>query len=235
MPKLRNVINNLANPVCCIVSVLIAVPTLAGAASGAYVAEGPILLHANIDQQWGGHTFSYLLEGEGSLFWSATAYNPDGETWGSLIGQYPKPGSTAPQLATPIPIEGSDVRSMTQPLMLRSADGYIHVFIGSSHESGDAGYAPGRIRYFRSAAPDDISSFVDRTALLPHVPPYNEFHLRMNVGISQDGERAALVVLAISKDGRVPFNTPVIFLADKNGPEERIRAALLLYRLSEAD
>jgi len=216
MFQLRVVISHVA---FCLAAASAALPAFAEAAPETYTAGGPILLHANIDQQWGGHTFSYLLEGEGSLFWSATAYNPDGKTWGSLIGQYPKPGTMASQLSTAIPIAGSDVRSMTQPLMLRSADGYIHVFIGSSHDSGNPNYSPGRIRYFRSVAPEDVSSFVDRSELLPHVPPYNAFHLRMNVGVSQDGARAALVVLAISKDGSVPFNTPVIFLAEKRGPD----------------
>ena len=122
-------------------------------------------------------------------------------------------------LTTHIPIEGANVNSMAQPLMLRSKDGYIHVFIGSSRHYDDPSYAAGKIRYFRSAAPEDVSSFVERTELIPDVAPYNEFHLRMNAGISQDGMRAAIVILAISKDGSVPFNTPVIFHGDKAGAD----------------
>ena len=30
---------------------------------GVEVVEGPIVLHANITGQWGGHTFCYLLQG----------------------------------------------------------------------------------------------------------------------------------------------------------------------------
>ena len=183
------------------------------------IVEGPILLHANLDQQWGGHTFAYLLEGESGLFWSATMYNPDGNTWGSLIGKFPKRSAGERLAVTPIPISGPDVKSMTQPLMLRSDDGYIHVFIGSSRHGNDPNYTPGEIRYFRSVAPEDITQFVDRTELIPRVAPYNEFHLRMNVGVSKDGKRAALVILAISKDGGIPFNTPVIFFGDKRGPD----------------
>jgi hypothetical protein len=183
------------------------------------IAEGPIVLHANMDQQWGGHTFSYLLEGEHAIFWSATAYNADGKTWGSLIGQYPKPGSNAEPATTSLPMPGIDVKSMTQPLMLRSPDGYIHIIIGFSRDTGDPTYAPGGLRYFRSAEPEDISQLVDRSELIPRMAPFNEFHLRMNAGISRDGRRAAIVILAISKDGSVPFNTPVIFLADKQGSD----------------
>ena len=40
---------------------------------GVEVVEGPIVLHANIAGQWGGHTFCYLLQGK-AVFWSATAY-----------------------------------------------------------------------------------------------------------------------------------------------------------------
>jgi len=146
-------------------------------------------------------------------------YNPDGQTWGSLIGQYPKPGSVAQQSVTSIIFNEPGVKSMTQPLMLRSNDGYIHIFIGMSHATDDPNYSPGTIRYFRSAEPEAISQLVDRTELIPRVAPYNEFHLRMNASISRDGERAAIVILAISKDGSVPFNTPVIFQADKQGPD----------------
>lgn len=183
------------------------------------VAEGPILLHASVDQQWGGHTFSYLLEGKQALFWSATVYNPDGKTWGSLIGQYSKPGSEAPPVTTTLSFTEPNIISMTQPLMLRSDDGYIHVFIGMSHNFGEPGFNPGEVHYFRSAAPEDVSTLVDRSELIPRDTPYNQFHLRMNAGVSQDGRRAALTILAISKDGSVPFNTPVIFLAEKEGPD----------------
>jgi hypothetical protein len=187
--------------------------------SSLHLDAGPILLHANMDQQWGGHTFAYLLEGERAIFWSATMYNPDGKTWGSLIGQFPKPGIDAPPATTEIPVSDPDVKSMTQPLLLRSPDGYIHVILGVSHDTGDPGYAPGEVRYYRSAAPDDISQLVDRTECIPRIAPYNQFHLRMNAGISREGARAAIVVLAISSDGSVPFNTPVIFQGERQGAD----------------
>ncbi len=73
-------------------------------------------------------------------------------------------------------------------------------------------------RYFRSEKPEDVLSLVDRTELIPN-KPFDSFHLRMNVGISQDGRRIALVILAISDDGRVRFNTPVMFLGTREGPD----------------
>jgi hypothetical protein len=75
---------------------------------------------------------------------------------------------------------------------------------------------PGRLRYYRSERPEDITSLVDRTSLIP-TKPYRDFHLRMNVGLAPDGERMALVILAVSADNSVPFNTPVIFLGKRSG------------------
>ncbi|MCC6795364.1 MAG: hypothetical protein IT366_09620 [Candidatus Hydrogenedentes bacterium] len=198
----------------------VALPVHISSAEPAIIVDaGPIVLNANIDQQWGGHTFAYLLEGEKCVFWSATMYNQDGKTWGSLIGQYPKPGSGAQLAVTSLPFSEPGVKSLNQPLLLRSPDGYIHVIIGMSHATDDPNYSAGTLRYFRSAAPDDISQLVDLSELIPRTPPYNEFHLRMNAGISRDGSRAAIVILAISKDGSVPFNTPVIFLGDRKGAD----------------
>src|SRR5207237_6202086 len=64
----------------------------------------------------------------------------------------------------------------------------------------------------------DITTLVDRTELIP-TNGYNEFHLRMNVGLSADGKRLVWVVLAVSSDGKVPFNTPVVFFAERKGAD----------------
>lgn len=199
--------------------ILVATAPAISLADPVHIAEGPILLHANIDQQWGGHTFSYLLEGPRCLFWSAKLFNADGKTWCGLVGQYPKPGSDTVPTTTSIPMSDPNIKSMNQPLMLRSDDGYIHMIIGVSHDIGVPNYNPGELRYFRSAKPDDISQLVDRTELIPHDPVCKDFHLRMNAGISRDGRRAAIVILAISKDGSVAWNTPVIFWGEKQGPD----------------
>jgi len=83
-----------------------------------------------------------------------------------------------------------------------------------THDTGNPNLKPGVLRYFRSASPQDITSVVERTELIP-TEPYHEFHLRMNVGLSGDGKRLVCVVLAVSGDGKVPFNTPVVFFGER--------------------
>ncbi|MGH7151514.1 MAG: hypothetical protein ACREIU_12490, partial [Planctomycetota bacterium] len=53
------------------------------------VVEGPVLLSAAIAGQWGGHTFSYVVEGESAVFWTARR----SEAGPALVGQHPEPGS----------------------------------------------------------------------------------------------------------------------------------------------
>jgi len=43
--------------------------------------------------------------------------------------------------------------------------------------------------------------------------------LRTNVGLSADGKKLVWVVLAVSSDGKVPFNTPVAFFAEHKGAD----------------
>ena len=180
------------------------------------VTEGPTVLHANIAGQWGGHTFCYLLSGERDVFWSATAYSADKQSPTALIGQHPKPGSSLAPVVSRIQFDEPNVKGNNQPQMIRSPDGYIHAFIGVTYTTDNPAYNTGKLRYFRSENPGDVSNLVDRTELIPTLP-YDSFHLRMNVGISPDGQRIALVILAISEDGSVPFNTPVIFIGERRG------------------
>lgn len=180
------------------------------------VTEGPTVLHANITGQWGGHTFCYLLSGEEGIFWSATAYSADDQPPTALIGQRPKSGSSLVPAVSSIKFSEPNVKGSNQPQMIRSPDGYIHAFIGVTYTTDNPAYNTGELRYFRSEKPEDVSNLVDRTELIP-TTPYNSFHLRMNVGISPDGQRMALVILAISEDGSVPFNTPVIFIGERQG------------------
>ncbi len=180
------------------------------------VVEGPTILHAGIADQWGGHTFCYLLLGEHGLFWSATAFRTDDKPPTALIGQHPKPGSTLTPSISTIQFNEPNVKGNNQPQMIRSPDGYLHIFIGVTYTTDNPNYNTGKLQYFRSKNPEDISDLVDRTELIP-TEPYSDFHLRMNVGISPDGQRMALVILAISEDGSVPFNTPVIFIGERRG------------------
>ena len=41
----------------------------------------------------------------------------------------------------------------------------------------------------------------------------------MNVGLSVDGKKLVWVVLAVSSDGKVRFNTPVVFFAERHGAD----------------
>jgi len=49
----------------------------------------PMVLHKNIRDQWGMHTFAYILKGEKSLYWSASAYDKTDKTHELLVGKYP--------------------------------------------------------------------------------------------------------------------------------------------------
>jgi len=180
------------------------------------VKDDPNVLNDSIVIQWGGHTFSYLLTGENGIFWSATAYDPDDTTPTALIGQEPKEGSPIKPAVSKIRFEGANVKGNNQPQMVRTKDGYIHAFIGVTYSTDNPNYNYGRIHYYRSDKPEDITNLVDRTELIP-TQPYEDYHLRMNVGVSQDGQHVVLVILAISEDGKVPFNTPVMFVGEKQG------------------
>jgi len=187
-------------------------------ASPIRIVEGPILLHANAAGEWGGHTFSYVLLGEKYVFWAAMLYEPGRTSRTMLLGQYPREGIDKPPVVTSISLDAPDFYNSSLPLLVRTPDGFIHVFVGVTHDTGKPNLKPGVLRYFRSGAPEDISTMVDRTELIPK-DPYNEFHLRMNVGVSLDGEKLVWVVLAVSSDGKVPFNTPVVFFGQRKGAD----------------
>lgn len=184
------------------------------------VIEGPILLHAGIDLQWGGHTFSYLVEGARGLFWSAKRVGAAGAP---LVGQHPKPGSTlAPavhEFALP-----ADVTRSNQPLVMRTPDGHLHVFIGYEERSGER--EPGRIRYFRSERPEDVTTLVDRTECLP-LERYSDFHLRMNAGVSRDGTRLVLAILTTFVPGKHSNNVPLVFFGRRDGLDFRFEQPIV--------
>ena len=181
---------------------------------GVEVVEGPIVLHANIVGQWGGHTFCYLLQGERAVYWSASYHEQQPPT--ALVGQYPTLDSRLESTVSSLQFTATDVKGNKQPQMLRTLDGHLHVFIGVTHTTDNPNFSPGRLHYFRSKLPEDVSILMDRTELLP-TETYDSFHLRMNVGLSPDGHWMALVILAISEDGSVPFNTPVVFVGERQG------------------
>ena len=182
------------------------------------IVEGPTLLHANVAGEWGGHTFSYILIGDKNVFWAGMLYEPGRTSRTMLIGQYPRKGINQLPVVSSVSLDTPDFYNSSLPLLVRTPDGFIHILVGVTHDTGKPNLKPGTLRYFRSAAPDDITSVVDRTEMIPKVP-YGEFHLRMNVGLSVDGKKLVWVVLAVSSDGKVPFNTPVVFFAEHKGTD----------------
>ena len=180
------------------------------------VAEGPTVLHASLRQQWGGHTFGYLVEGKRALFWSGILHDATDTGLTAIVGQYPKKGRREPPATKLLTFSEPDVIRCNQPQMVRTPDGYIHIFIGLTYKTNNPNFNSGRLRYLRSRRPEDITELEDRTSLLP-TKPFADFHLRMNVGISRDGTRMALVILAISEDDSIPFNTPVVFFGKRKG------------------
>ena len=92
--------------------------------------DGPTVLHANISDQWGGQTYGYLLQGKRGLFWSARPHDKGKGSPTFLIGQHPTPGYTLPSAVTRIRLEDDKLKACNQPQMIRTPDGYLHVFVG---------------------------------------------------------------------------------------------------------
>ncbi|MBT3266340.1 hypothetical protein HN371_04255 [Candidatus Poribacteria bacterium] len=181
------------------------------------VVEGPVVLHGSISDQWGGHTFGYLVQGETGVFWSARLHDSDGATPTPIVGQHPASGSSLRRHVTTISRDEPRLKGWNPPQMVRSPDGHLHVFVGVDRRTDNPNVGSGRVRYFRSERPEDISSLVDRSDLLPPTPPFEDYHLRMNAGISRDGSRVALVILAVSPTGAFSFNTPVLLVGEREG------------------
>jgi hypothetical protein len=186
------------------------------------VLGDPMVLHANIREQWAIHPYAYILQGEKHLYWSAEAYSDENKPHELLVGQYPlRPetpgaGSKVWRLRLDDPTEDT----ITVPQMIRTPDGHIHVFLCVNYKLPGRSMHLSTIRYYRTSTPGDITTLVDRSERIPITKPYDNFHTRMNVGVTQDGKRLALVILAISEDGTVPFNTPVIFFGSRETDEE---------------
>jgi len=201
---------------------------LASPACSLKVVDGPVVLHSNLCGHWGGHTFSYVVEGKRYIFWTGTLYKWEKRQDGKkkfpvqVVGQYPRAGTGAAPAIYTFDEDAADLFYAIEPLLFRTPDGYLHMIVGTYHATDDPLYTPGRLKYYRSARPEDVSEWVDRTELLPTSKLYNAFHLRMNVGVTLDGKRAVIAVLCISRGGvPVPWNTPVIFYGQREGPDFR--------------
>ncbi len=114
---------------------------LAAASAQVRVVGGPVVLHSNVIFQWGGHTFSYVLQGQRYIFWTATANKwetgDDGEKkyLTQLVGQFPLPGTDGQPAVHAFSIEEPGAYACREPLLLRTPDGYLHVFLGIDHHA----------------------------------------------------------------------------------------------------
>lgn len=203
------------------------------------ITAGPLLLRAGLHFQWGGHTFSYAVCDEQSLYWAAkgnaVSEGAADERLPELIRQPRRtlficrtplePGAPPAQVqAFELPermIPGS------QPVLLRTPDGYLHLILGGYRFDPAATEfrADGLLRYYRSAAPGDVSRWLDRTERLPDADT-RRYHLRLNAAVSRDGGRAALVVLSAGGEPQPPFNTPQVLLARRDGLDFRFAPPL---------
>lgn len=168
------------------------------------LATGPLLLHARIRPQWGGHTFSYLLEGPDAAYWSALA----GPTGPALVGRHPAPGSLRPAHVTEIDLSTLAPSRVDQPQLLRTPDGRLHAFV--SVFSGED--ERGEVRYFAGRDPDGIEAFDDRSTEIPHTRFPSLHANRKNVGLDREGRRAVLFALSDYLPGVSLMNTPLLFL-----------------------
>lgn len=180
------------------------------------VAPGPRVLSAGIELQWGGHAFSYLLEGKDALFWSGLAYRSEDEVSAAVVGQAPKEGTLADPVVTVLSIAAEDLQRVFQPQMVRTPDGFLHVFVGYVAGLG----AHGRVAYFRSERAEDASSFVDRSELVP-MGAYAGFHNRQNVALGPRGDRMVLAVLSSFAPGVHPINIPLLLVGHREGLDFR--------------
>ncbi|MBI2843447.1 MAG: carboxypeptidase regulatory-like domain-containing protein, partial [Armatimonadetes bacterium] len=181
--------------------------------------SGPEVMYDSIRYLWGGHTFGYTIESPDAIFWSANHYDP-GTTYSKrvIVGQHPKPGSSVVSAQTIISFDSPEWYYTNPPQMVRTPDGYLHIFVGA-YRPQVSGQIWGTIHYYRSARPNDITELVDRTSLIPLVG-FNSFHIRQNVGVSPDGSKMALVTLAWPTNTYpVAGNTPVIFRGTRSGPD----------------
>lgn len=170
------------------------------------VVEGPILLHADIFTQWGGHTFAYLTEGREHVYWSGV----DANEGPAFLGQVPKPGVAGEPLMTRIPLEGSFSR-VNPPQVVRTPDEHLHLFISTRSGEDEEG---GDLHYWRTERAGDISTLVNRSSLVPR-SPYSDFTIRQNAGLSRDGKRIVFCNLTDFVPNKHSMNVPLIWFGER--------------------
>ncbi|MEM7310437.1 MAG: hypothetical protein AAF682_27415 [Planctomycetota bacterium] len=177
------------------------------------VLEGPVLLHADVFTQWGGHTFAYLLEGERHVYWAGI----ESYAGPALLGRVPKPGVGGDAIVARVPLEG-DFERVNPPQIVRTPDEHVHVFLTTR----PAGEGSGDIHYWRTAEPGDVGRLVDRSHLLPRTR-FADFTIRQNVGVSRDGRRIVFCNLTDFVAGKHLMNTPLAWIGERDGDDFRFR------------
>ena len=177
------------------------------------IVAGPTLLAADLEDQWGGHTFSYLLAGERALFWSALAYQGEEEPGVPLVGSFPSAGEDTAPVRTTLPVDPADLRRTFQPLLVRTPDGFVHAFVG--YTAGET--EQGRVAYFRSERSEDVGVMLSRGDV-----PLGDFvglHVRQNVAVDPTGERMVLVTQSSFAPGVHEINIPLICYGRRKGAD----------------
>ena len=187
------------------------------AASAVRVLDAPRLLAGDIELQWGGQNFSYLLEGERGLFWTALRYAGEDRLGRPIVGQVPRglgktPSAGALAVRTAeLPIAGEDLHRIVQPQLVRTPDGILHAFVGYY----EGGPSCGHMAVFRTAQPEDVGTFV-RVGELP-LGRFAGFQIRENVALSRDGKRLVVAIMSCFAEGRHLINTPLILFGEREG------------------
>ena len=224
----------ISDPVCRIltglyVAIAAVVPPAGGAAAGEWnvtAAAGPMVLTNSIYQQWGGHSFSYLLQDERSLCYAGIYNEKKGQPWPNnafIVGSHPLSRKSRPdRMAHSTVITDANVAHFNIPQMFRDHLGYLHVIVGTTLPGGRH-----EIRYYRSAKPNDLSSLLDRSDRI-EAGQIADYHTRMNVGVNQTGDRAVIVSLAWNTPGLMN-NTLLVSFGTKVGDDFHFAAPRTYY------
>ncbi len=216
----------------CLVIAAVGLPDSSAAAGEGNVtaSAGPIVLTNSIYQQWGGHSFSYLLQDERTLYYAGIYNEKKGKPWPNntfIVGSHPlsrKPNSKpkSDRVAHATVVTDSNVQHFNIPQMFRDNRGYLHVIVGTTLPSGRH-----EIRYYRSAKANDLSSLLDRSDRI-EAGQIADYHTRMNVGVNQTGDRAVIVSLAWNTPGLMN-NTLLVSFGTKVGDDFHFAAPKTYY------
>ncbi len=216
----------------CLVIAAVSLPIGETAASewNVTVSADPIVLTNSIYQQWGGHSFSYLVQDENTLYYAGIYHEKQGKPWPNnafIVGSHPLPPKSnskrkPKRAATSTVITDPKADHFNQPQMFRDNLGYLHVIVGTTLPGGLH-----EIRYYRSAHPNDLSSLLDRSNLIDD-GQIADYHTRMNVGVNKTGDRAVLVSLAWNTPGLMN-NTLLVSFGTKVGDDFHFAAPRTYY------